>query len=135
MNTIIQTWFPIVQVLFMGAVLVAMFWVKSTSKAEAEGVVSGVRDDLAARVADLMVDLKDMDSKVDKQDRRLIAVETGLKAFPTARDIQKLADKLAEVSGDVKTITQQVRGLHDGQERQETSLRVINETLMGKGHG
>lgn len=130
MNEIIQTWAPVAGWILSIAAIAAALWFKATAKQEAEAVCSDLRAEFNVRLVGLVEDYKELEGKVIDHDRRLITVEKAMEYFPTSRDINRLGDKLAEMSGDMKRMSQEMKGLHEGQRRQENSMSVINETLL-----
>lgn len=69
-------------------------------------------------------------NQVVDHDRRLIKVEEAIKFLPQQRDFARLNDHVAELAGDMKRMVAEIHALGQGQERTETAIGVINETLM-----
>lgn len=130
MNGFIETWFPVLAAFASCAAFAFSFWSRATAKAEAENVVSETEQRLTLRQNAQASDLRELDDRFDAQDRRLVAVEEGLKAIPTRQDIEKLNEGIHAVSKHLTGLTEQTKNLERGQDRQETALRVINETLL-----
>ena len=134
MSEFVQTWFPpFAGVCSVAAFLFAM-WVRNTSRQEAEDAVEDLRAAVTKKFDDEKAEREKIEAKVVDHDRRLIAVEKGLEAFPTTRDIQNLSKQIADIAGDMKGLNEKVQGVYVGQERQENTLKVINETLMQRDH-
>ena len=141
MNEIIQTWTPVVLALATAGAYAFTLWTRSISTEEAEtktnelrtelrGEIKALRMAIAKEMAERKTEHEKLEKTVVDHDRRMIQVEERLTAFPTVRDIAKLADQLSAISGKMEGMSAEMRGLHEGQVRQEKALTVINETLM-----
>jgi predicted nucleic acid-binding Zn-ribbon protein len=136
MNEFVQTWYPVFAGLVAAVALGAAIWFRATAKEEARAIVEKAEERLTLRLNSHRNDIDELENSHSAQDKRLVAVEEGLKAFPTVHDIQALGAKLGEVreqmAGMTATMTGMQREFADGQKRTEAALRVMDETLRAK---
>lgn len=130
MNEIIQTWFPVVTVLCSAGAIVFSMWMRETSKKEAEEVVSELKKEIGKELGRQRHECDRTERTVIDHDRRLIAVEKGLEAFPTSRDIKQLERQLSEISGKMEGMAAGLEGVKAGQERTESAILTINAALI-----
>lgn len=96
------------------AALFAAFYVRSTSKGQAEAAVGPL---YTAR---------------NEHEVRLVRLEEQMKYLPQQRDFQRLSDNVALLAGTSQKMGAEMHALHESLERTEKSVALITETMMTK---
>jgi hypothetical protein len=149
LNEFVQTWFPVLASLIGISGGLAAFWVKNTSKREAEETVAAAKTDLSNKIEavekaaaeNLDKNCNPMRLALDNSTRalhaliaghgdRLMRVETVLVDIPRGTDVHKIALECANLLGEMKGIAAKVDGLKESQDRTEKNVELINETLL-----
>lgn len=88
----------------------------------------------ATRRKDVDVRFKAGAKRMDAQDVKILTLETAVKNLPGKDEMHQLQLMMTEMAGDMKAVREGMRGLRDGQARQENILSRHEDHLRGESH-
>jgi peptidoglycan hydrolase CwlO-like protein len=73
--------------------------------------------------------MRDVQTKLDDVDRRVIGIEQQIEALPTVERMNRLAIDMETLRGDFRTLTAELRGTNDLLRSQARKIELMDEYL------